>query len=96
MERGEFSINKLDEIVTRILKVKFELGLFENPYCELPTEPLHNEDSERLAYQVAAESLVLLKNDGLLPLSNQTRIALLGATADDPLALLGATVFRFT
>ncbi|MGR5092811.1 glycoside hydrolase family 3 N-terminal domain-containing protein [Vibrio maritimus] len=93
MERGEFSITKLDEIVTRILTMKFELGLFENPYCELPTEPLHNEESEQLTYQVAAESVVLLKNDGLLPLSNQTKVALLGATADDQLALLGGYSF---
>ncbi len=93
LSRGEFSINKLDEIVARVLTVKFELGLFENPYCELPQQPLHNEDSERLAYQVAAESLVLLKNDGLLPLSQQTSVALLGATADDQLALLGGYSF---
>ncbi|MDB1125277.1 glycoside hydrolase family 3 N-terminal domain-containing protein [Vibrio algarum] len=93
IERGLINQEKIDEIVSRILSVKFELGLFENPYTPVPTESLHNEISEQLAYQVASESIVLLKNDGLLPLAESCKVALLGATADDPLALLGGYSF---
>jgi len=93
IEQGLISTDKLDEIVSRILKTKFELGLFEQPYTQVPTESLSNSASEKLAYQVASESAVLLKNDGILPLSNKRKIAVIGATADDPLALLGGYSF---
>ncbi|WP_211236232.1 glycoside hydrolase family 3 N-terminal domain-containing protein [Aliagarivorans marinus] len=88
IERGSFSQDKLDEIVGRILRHKFELGLFERPYCEVPEQALDQTCSKQLAYQAASESLVLLKNDGTLPLNPHAKVALLGATADDQLALL--------
>ncbi|MFA0439943.1 glycoside hydrolase family 3 N-terminal domain-containing protein [Vibrio sp. 10N.286.49.B1] len=87
------SHEKLDEIVTRILTKKFELGLFERPYCPLPTELLSNETSKSLAYKVASESIVLLKNDGTLPLERNNKVAIIGATTDDQLALLGGYSF---
>ncbi|KUI97389.1 glycoside hydrolase family 3 N-terminal domain-containing protein [Vibrio sp. MEBiC08052] len=93
IERGLITEAKINEIVARVLSVKFELGLFENPYTPVPTEALHNEVSEKLAYQAAAESIVLLKNDGHLPLSKQSKVALIGPTADDPLALLSGYSF---
>jgi beta-glucosidase len=93
LEQGLMSTEKLDEIVARILSVKFEMGLFENPYCEVPTTPLHTDTSRDLAYQVASESIVLLKNDGTLPLNSQSSVALIGATANDQLALLGGYSF---
>ncbi|MDV7106089.1 glycoside hydrolase family 3 N-terminal domain-containing protein [Vibrio sp. TH_r3] len=93
IDKGFISIEKIDEIVTRILSVKFELGLFENPYCNVPTTPLHTEVSRELAYQIASESIVLLKNDGTLPLTTKTILGLVGPTADDQLALLGGYSF---
>ncbi|MGR5063999.1 glycoside hydrolase family 3 N-terminal domain-containing protein [Photobacterium sp. DNB22_13_2] len=93
IERGLITEEKINEIVSRILTLKFEMGLFENPYTPVPTESLHNKASEDLAYRAASESIVLIKNDGQLPLSSDTKIALLGATADDPLALLGGYSF---
>ncbi|WP_046209656.1 MULTISPECIES: glycoside hydrolase family 3 N-terminal domain-containing protein [Vibrio] len=93
IDQGLISIEKIDEIVARILSVKFEMGLFENPYCEVPTTPLHTESSRELAYQIASESIVLLKNDGTLPLNTQTTLGLVGATVDDQLALLGGYSF---
>ena len=88
VDKGLLSEEKLDQIVSRILKTKFELGLFERPYTPVPTQPIQSSSSRTLAYQVAAESVVLLKNDGTLPLSRSTKLSVIGATADDPLALL--------
>ncbi|ENM4022213.1 beta-glucosidase [Vibrio cholerae] len=93
IEQGLISEDKLNQIVARILKTKFELGLFERPYTWVPCQPLHSENSKELAYQVAAESVVLLTNDGTLPLSHSTKLAVVGATVDDPLALLGGYSF---
>jgi beta-glucosidase len=93
LERGLITQEKIDEIVARILTFKFDMGLFENPYTPVPTQPLHSSVSDELAYRAASESIVLLKNDGQLPLSQDTKVALMGATADDPLALLGGYSF---
>ncbi|ROR21120.1 glycoside hydrolase family 3 N-terminal domain-containing protein [Vibrio crassostreae] len=93
IEQKLITLEKIDAIVWRVLAMKFDLGLFENPYTPVPTEPLHNETSDKLAYQAASESIVLLKNNGQLPLSKDSKVALLGATADDPLALLGGYSF---
>lgn len=93
IEKGLFSETKINEIVSRILQHKFELGLFEQPYTPLPGDYLSSEKASALAYQVAAESVVLLKNNGILPLQPETRLALMGATADDQLAMLGGYSF---
>lgn len=93
IENKQITEEKIDEIVSRILTIKFDLGLFENPYQEIPSTPLHSKESEKLAYQVAAQSTVLLKNDNILPLKPTTKLTVLGATADDPLALLGGYSF---
>lgn len=83
----------LDEAVRRILRLKFRLGLFENPYIE------ELSDSERyllpqdmaVAKELAAESMVLLKNNkNTLPLSADVKnIALLGPLANDSVSLMG-------
>lgn len=93
IERGLISVKKIDEIVERILKVKFELGLFENPYCSEEKFQLKTQKSKEIAYQVASQSLVLLENDGTLPLTTDKKIAVVGPTADDQLALLGGYSF---
>ncbi len=94
LERGLITMEKIDEIVSRILSKKFEMGLFENPYTPEPQEALHNKASQEIAYKVASESIVLLKNqDNILPLTTDKRVALIGATVDDQLALLGGYSF---
>ena len=83
----------VDEAVRRVLRVKFELGLFEHPYTgpsplagAAPTAP-----QLELAEELAARSLVLLKNNGVLPLAaGAKRIALVGPLADHHAALLGS------
>ena len=85
----------LDQAVRRILQAKRDLGLFENPYAyhdpareaEVMLAPQHREAAKR----IAGRSLVLLKNDGVLPLARDAgRIALVGALADDALSQLGS------
>ena len=93
MNRGLIAQSTIDAAVRRVLKMKFELGLFELPYGECNPN-LNSEEAKQLAYQVASESVVLLENrDGLLPLSPSQHVALIGPTADDPLALLGGYSF---
>ena len=94
---GLFTEQQLDALVYPILKTKFELGLFENPYRNpgdfaAPVNDAHRE----LAKQAALQSCVLLKNTGnLLPLDkNKTSsLAVIGPLADDGYEQLGTWVF---
>ena len=83
----------LDQAVSRVLRVKFELGLFENPYVAVESAPLvfDTPAQRELARQIARESIVLLKNDaGLLPLSRSIgSIAVIGPNADVTRNLVG-------
>src|ERR671939_787872 len=86
---GKVPQSRVDEAVRRILRVKFELGLFENP---MPDASLKSRiglpASRQLALQDARESMTLLKNDGqLLPLAKGRKVLVTGPTADSLLAL---------
>jgi beta-glucosidase len=74
----------IDESVRRILKIKFKRGLFENPYCEIEKleGALVNAQKEALSKKIAQKSLVLLKNDGILPLAPKSKVAVIGPHAD--------------
>lgn len=83
-KEGSVPISRIDEAVSRILKVKFELGLFDKPY---PNKKLRakfaNEEFRRAALQAAQESITLLKNDGnLLPIAKGKRLLVTGPTAN--------------
>ncbi len=84
VKSGRIPQKRIDEAAGKILEAKFALGLFENPIPELPTErgfaaiPEHRQTS----LDAAREGLVLLKNDGLLPLSTSPRIFLCGPNID--------------
>lgn len=77
----------IDEAVSRVLRLKFELGLFENPYVDPEEADRWNghPDHRNLAKQAALESIVLLKNENnLLPLSKEIKsIAVIGPDADE-------------
>ena len=85
-ESGEIDMELLDKAVLRVLTAKFRMGLFENPYAlageELKEAVCQGKDRE-ISLQSAKESLVLLKNNGVLPLKgDKKRIALIGPHAD--------------
>lgn len=86
---------QIDNAVRRILKLKFKLGLFDNPYAHLQEFPeLLNTDHLKTAKRLAQESVVLLKNQGVLPISNKVkRIAVVGPLADAPHDQLGTWIF---
>jgi len=81
---GELNEALIDESVRRVLKIKFEYGLFENPYIDEDkvAEALNNADKNRLSEEIAVKSLVLLKNDGVLPLKKGMKLAVVGPHAD--------------
>ena len=87
VRNGEIPMEWVDQAVSRILRTKFELGLFENPYpaAEIASQT-RSRDALALCREAAQESFVLLKNEGdLLPLSEKIgKIALIGPNADMP------------
>ncbi|HQV31388.1 MAG TPA: glycoside hydrolase family 3 N-terminal domain-containing protein, partial [Calditrichia bacterium] len=88
---GEIPEALIDDAARRILKIKFDLGLFENPspYRIAPPRPPLAADLA-LARESALKSLVLLENSGILPLSPSLKsLAVIGPMADDPYEMLG-------
>ena len=83
VEEGRLSVERLDDIVTRVLRVKFQLGLFDSPYTDETAweQVVRCEAHRALALEAAEKSLVLLKNDGTLPLKNVSSIALIGPSS---------------
>ncbi|HVI70315.1 MAG TPA: glycoside hydrolase family 3 N-terminal domain-containing protein, partial [Pyrinomonadaceae bacterium] len=93
LQQNQLSLARIDEAVRRILRIKFRLGLFDQPYTDEAREPnaLLRPESIRLAREIAGRSMVLLKNDReTLPLNkNIGSIAVIGPLADDRRAPLG-------
>lgn len=92
LDAGEITIEFVNQAVLRNLEKKKELGLFENPFVDegRVMEVFETADQRALALQIARKSMVLLKNDGVLPLSPYTRaIAVVGPNADEANSLLG-------
>jgi beta-glucosidase len=94
LRKGRVEQREIDEAVRRVLRAKFVLGLFEQPYVDEAAEKRALLTSENLAAsrRVAQNSIVLLKNEGgLLPLSKKVRtLALIGPLADSKLDMLGS------
>src|SRR5438874_6247814 len=89
VKEGAVPQSRIDEAVRRILKVKFELGLFDNP---MPNPALKSKiglsESRQTSLQAARESMTLLKNTGgLLPLSKDRKVLVTGPTADSLISL---------
>lgn len=90
VKEGKVSEETIDEAVRRVLRVKFLLGLFEHPYGKvISPEKVVNAEKFALIEDLAQETMVLLKNDGVLPLAPETRIALIGPVAADKEIILG-------
>jgi beta-glucosidase len=89
VKEGAVPQSRIDEAVRRILRVKFELGLFENP---VPNPALKSRfglsEFRQVSLQAAQESMTLLKNTGnILPLAKNTRVLVTGPTADSMISL---------
>ncbi|MFA9393035.1 MAG: glycoside hydrolase family 3 N-terminal domain-containing protein [Prolixibacteraceae bacterium] len=99
VDEGTVPMATIDEAVRRILRIKFRLGLFDNPYCEeLPESKRYLQPEDRkVAAELSAESMVLLKNASLpgqentvLPLSASVKnIALIGPMVVDSFHIIG-------
>ncbi len=87
VKEGRIPESRIDESVRRILTAKFRLGLFENPYCdEVEGAKVRMcEEHRATALEAARNSIVLLKNDGILPLDvkKYKRVLVTGINADD-------------
>ncbi|WBL14648.1 glycoside hydrolase family 3 N-terminal domain-containing protein [Sutcliffiella sp. NC1] len=85
VEDGTISESLLDESVLRILQLKEKLGLFENPYrganVELEEKLILSKEHRQVARELAAKSCVLMKNENVLPLQKEQKIALIGPFA---------------
>lgn len=99
LEEGKLSMEQIDAAVRRVLLVKFQLGLFDDPYRyldeEREAEVVFSEEIMDHALQSAKESVVLLKNEALggkkiLPLDNPGMIAVIGPLAHNRMDMLGS------
>ncbi len=94
VQEKRIPISRIDEAVRRILRIKFRLGLFDQPYVvELPeTERYYQPESMAIAEQLAAESMVLLKNNlQTLPIAKTIKqIALIGPMVKDSVNIMGS------
>ncbi|MDQ1214219.1 glycoside hydrolase family 3 N-terminal domain-containing protein [Pantoea anthophila] len=90
LDSGLIEEQKINEITARILTEKFRSGLFDHPFITEIQPDFQSERARFIARQVALESITLLENDGTLPMQTETlkSVAVIGPTADDPLALL--------
>lgn len=90
--KGTIDEKKLDKAVSRVLAFKFLLGLFENPFVqtEVGQRSMIIRESSKLNEEIAQDSLILLKNNGVLPLETaEKKIAVIGPNADEIYHLLG-------
>ncbi|WP_444345820.1 glycoside hydrolase family 3 N-terminal domain-containing protein [Phocaeicola coprocola] len=91
VQEGEVPMSRIDDAVARVLRLKYRLGLFENPYWDIKKyNKFGSEEFARIALQAAEESEVLLKNEGnILPLAKGTKILLAGPNANSMRCLNG-------
>lgn len=85
IETGKASEADLDRAVSKVLTLKFNLGLFENPYVDAKRAAriVRSEEHQQLAREVARKGICLLENDGTLPLNKDLRhVAVIGPNAD--------------
>ncbi len=94
VHQGLISESEIDAALKRLMLARFRLGMFDPPervrYAQIPYSVNQSPEHDQLARRAAQESIVLLKNDGVLPLSHDIRrIAVIGPTADEVAPLLG-------
>lgn len=100
---GKVKEAQIDECVRSVLRIKYRMGLFENPYVQEEAELIfYSDEARKTAEQVATESVVMLKNDGILPLGKKNEagewfakktILITGPLADQKKEQLGTWIF---
>jgi beta-glucosidase len=94
LDRGLLTEEDLDVAVRRLMRTRLKLGMFDPPervrYAQIPYSVNQSPEHDRLSRRMAQASIVMLRNDGLLPLSRDIKtIAVIGPTADEVMTLLG-------
>lgn len=91
VREGKIRESDIDNAVRRVLRLKFEMGLFEHPYVDSNTASrhVHDDNAVAIAREAARSSITLLKNDGILPLSKDIKVAVIGPNADNVYNQLG-------
>lgn len=93
VQQGYLSATAIDTALIRLFTARVRLGMFDPPsmvpYTKIDARQLDSADHRSLARRLAAESMVLLKNDGVLPLRSVKRIAVIGPLAEQTAVLLG-------
>ncbi|WP_367128446.1 glycoside hydrolase family 3 N-terminal domain-containing protein [Saccharothrix sp. HUAS TT1] len=97
LRRGDVDEALVDRALRRVLRQKVELGLLDPDWSPTPPDVdalrLDSPRGREVALRLAQESVVLLANDGVLPLRPDARVAVVGPLADDPMAVLGCYSF---
>lgn len=93
VDEGKVSEETIDEMVYRVLSVKERLGLFENPYIQ--TCDIDYNEYKQVAKKSSDESMVLLKNEGILPIDKDEKVLVIGPFAHEKRALLGSWTLDF-
>ncbi|MBZ0182998.1 MAG: glycoside hydrolase family 3 C-terminal domain-containing protein, partial [Melioribacteraceae bacterium] len=90
VEKGDIRQDLVDQALRRVLTQKIALGVFEAPYVDVGKVAFDTPDQRQLAHEIAQKSIILLKNDDLLPLAKDTpSIAVIGPNADQVRNLFG-------
>ena len=90
VEQGEIDEQFVNEMVANILRVKIRKGLFDHPYNDgAKRDVILSDEHKDIAREAAVQSAVLLKNDGVLPLSKENTVALIGPLCDSPIDQMG-------
>ena len=93
VQQGYLPVSAIDTALIRLFTARIRLGMFDPPsmvpYDHIPASELDSPAHRELALRLAEESMVLLKNDGVLPLRSVKRIAVVGPLADQTAVLLG-------
>ena len=94
VDEGRVTLRDIDRACRRILEAKYKLGLFDDPFKYLDPDraakDVYTPENRAVAREVARDCQVLLKNDGILPLDKNARIAVVGPLADDATTMAGA------
>ncbi|MBR1874722.1 MAG: glycoside hydrolase family 3 C-terminal domain-containing protein, partial [Eubacterium sp.] len=92
VEDGDITTERLDDAARRIIQVKLDLGLFDDPYYEklqTKVEDVGSDEYRALAREAVRKSLVLVKNNGILPLKKGMKLYITGPAADNKVAQCG-------